>query len=99
MSGKAARRSLASRSTTFAPPVGFVLPRKNIPPDLPIQEDQLAVYAERRPQLGILDAKLQAAQKSVVPFRNMNGQFRHRERTSITEAAAMATHRCFTESR
>jgi hypothetical protein len=62
MSGKAVRRSCASRSITLAPQPCAALPLQDVAPDLPVQQHQLAVDRQRRALLRGVDAGLQLGQ-------------------------------------
>ncbi len=56
MSGKALRKSCASRSMTLAPPALFGLPRQNVLSDLPVQQHQFAIKRQCGALLGVVNA-------------------------------------------
>jgi hypothetical protein len=69
ISGKALRRSAASRSMILDPPAMFSLAGEDISSDAPVQQDQLAVDSKRGSNLGGSDSLLQVLEERLVSFR------------------------------
>jgi hypothetical protein len=52
---------------------------KNLPADLPVEENELAIYGENRSDLGGSDPLLQIFQEAVLTFRTHGGGPAHHE--------------------
>ena len=59
ISGKAPRRSGRQPFDDLGTPTLFGLPGQNVPTDLPVEQDQLVIYRQRRALLGGMDASFQ----------------------------------------
>jgi hypothetical protein len=63
---------------TFAPPPFLVLAGEDVPAHLPVEEHQLAIDREGRPELGLPDAVLETPEELLIALRRCLGQNRRR---------------------